>query len=105
MVTTSLRVMRPLLMVSVVISLTTVPSGCVEVVVLVVDVVELVVTGAGGRGAGGSGLLEEQPATGTQAIVIARTKAANLRTEPMHFKLPTLARRVKQVPLHRQRRS
>ena len=70
-------------MVVVVVSLTTVPSGCVVVVVLVVDVVELVVTGEGGTATCGAGLAEEQPAANPQRTVITKAEPASLRTEIM----------------------
>jgi len=84
-VTTSLRVTRPLLVVVVVVSFTTVPSGwVVVVVVLLVVELELVVTGDGGTTIG-AGLVfdDEQPATQPHTTIRA-TRAANLGTELMN---------------------
>ncbi len=84
MVTTSLRVTRPLLVVVVVVSFTTVPSGWVVVVVLLVVELELVVTGEGGTTIGAGLVLDdEQPATQPHTT-IRETRAANLGTELMN---------------------
>jgi hypothetical protein len=63
----------------VVVSLTTVPSGWVVVIVFVVEVVELVVTGAGGITAGAVVsvvvVVEEQPTARVHAAAAIRTIA------------------------------
>jgi hypothetical protein len=73
------------------------PSGWVAVVVLVVDVVELVVTGAGGTntGAGGGVVFDDAQLAVNPPNVTAKTNPTKLRTELMLSKLPTLAHRVK----------
>jgi hypothetical protein len=97
-VTTSLRVTRPLLVVVVVVSFTTVPSGWVVVVVLLLVEVELVVTGEGGTATGGGAVFdEEQPAIQPQTA-ITPAKPASFPTELMQFRLPTLNSRVKHPP-------
>jgi hypothetical protein len=104
-VTTSLRMTRPLLVVVVVVSFTTVPSGWVVVVVLLVVELELVVTGEGGTTTGG-GLLfdDEQPAIKPQNTT-TETKLTNFRTELMQIRLPTLKSRVKRCFLYAAVRS
>ena len=74
MVVTCFCVIRPLVIVVVAVSFTTVPSGWVVVVVFVVEVVALVVTGEGGTTTGGAVLDDEQPATDPQT---ATEKSAN----------------------------
>lgn len=97
MVTTSLRVTRPLLVVVVVVSFTTVPSGWVVVVVLLVVELELVVTGEGATTTGAGVLFEdEQPAIKPQTTT-SEAKPAKLRIEPMPIRLPTPKSRVKRL--------
>jgi hypothetical protein len=94
-VTTSLRVTRPLLVVVVVVSFTTVPSGWVVVVVLLVVELELVVTGEGGTTAGGALVFDDEQAAIRPQTTNRETNPANFRTELMHIRLPTLKSNVK----------
>ena len=81
MVVTCFWMTRPLAVVVVVVSFTTVPLGWVVVLVFVVVEVWLVVTGEGGTTTGaGVGAEEEHPATNPQIATI-KAKPASLRTD------------------------
>ncbi|MGO9059866.1 MAG: hypothetical protein ACLQU2_21175 [Candidatus Binataceae bacterium] len=67
----------PLLTVVVVVALTTVPSGSVLVVVLVVELVELVVTGVGST-TFSVVVVEEHPATNPHTAATIRTSSIPL---------------------------
>jgi len=69
---------RPLLTVMVVVSLTTVPSGSVRVVVLVVELVELVVTGVGSTTFSVVVVVEEHPASIPLTAATIRTSSIPL---------------------------
>jgi len=87
----------------VVVSFTTVPSGWVVVVVLLVVELELVVTGEGGATTGAGLLLEEeQPAIRPQSTS-RETNPANFRTALMQFRLPTRKSGVKSRRINRSK--
>jgi hypothetical protein len=79
-VVTCFWVIRPLVIVVVAVSFTTVPSGWVVVVVFVVEVVALVVTGEGGITTGGAVWDDEQPAIDPQTAMITKPQPRTLRT-------------------------